>query len=117
MVSLSKKTIKFHFATPTTQHEARLHKEFDEPAADTGVDNRLDFFVRTVGQIRQSPTRIGQYVDVFLEEKACKQRKSWRNLMNAQKSCSLRQHLSNGLNISIKSKSILCSVHYDNLVY
>lgn len=45
-----------------------VHEQLNEPAADPGVDDRLDLFIGAVRQVGESPTRIGQHIWITAEQ-------------------------------------------------
>jgi len=47
-----------------------LHQKLNEPSADSGVDDSLDFLVGAVAEVGEGPARVGQHVGVVVEEQA-----------------------------------------------
>lgn len=68
--------------TRTKEYVSVVHEQLDEPAADPGVDDRLDLFIGAVRQVGESPARIGQHIWITAEQQPGQNVETRRHLTN-----------------------------------
>ena len=70
---------------PPNNGPVSLHEQFDESAADSGVNDHLDLVVGSVGEVAQRPARVGQHLTIGVKQQAGQHRQTGRHLLEVRR--------------------------------